>query len=71
MKTKKPAASRSAGSLVLEITTDTTRVEGDARAFAAALLAFASSLRKARLLSNRKGVARAAALAKGTKKRAR
>jgi hypothetical protein len=61
MKTKKPAAAASAGSLVLEITTDTTSVEGDARAGAAALLAFAASLRKSRLEAKRK---RAAELAK-------
>jgi len=65
MKAKKTAAAASAGSLVLEISTDTTHVENDARAGAAALLAFASSLRKSRLAAKRK---RAAELAK---KRAR
>lgn len=66
MKQKKAAAKTSAGSLVLEITTDTTRVEADARAGASALLAFASSLRKSRLEAKRK---RAAELAKAKRTR--
>lgn len=54
MKTKKPAAAQSAGSLVLELTTDTTPLEANARAIAAGLLAFASKLRDARIALNRK-----------------
>ena len=61
MKTKKPAAAQSAGSLVLELTTDTTPLEDNARAVAAALLDFAKSLRASRLAAKRK---RAAELAK-------
>lgn len=65
MTKKKTPAAASAGSLVLEITTDTTSVEADARAGASALLAFASSLRKSRLEAKRK---RAAELAKAKKR---